>query len=306
VGDPRKIVFPSDFIEILDNNVVIVTGVGKSGTTVASLFICSMMPTYHIYEPVLLKLIPPETDEMIDAITRGALLYDYILPIARGMRICDYEFQIINSEWQWATCQKTRSRRRGDPTYDGGNIQFYLFHENPLFVINILNGLSRLKQWAKIFPGMHVIHIVRNGFDVIASETIRRQWHQPDSYIYSAPWSADWLVAGEKWPMPFYVEDEARECWADWTPQTRSAHFWRVQVNMYPPTIRFETLTSEPQKVLYDISNRFKRLALTELTQKWQNRLTLKKIPPHGLTLDDIQEPERKKFKETMEKLEYL
>ena len=44
----------------------------------------------------------------------------------------------------------------------------------------------------------------------------------------------------------------------------------------------------------------------SELTEPWIRRLVLKKIPPHGLTIKDIQEPERKKFKETMEKLEYL
>ena len=308
MDDPRKneIVFPSDFLEVLENNVVVVTGVGKSGTTVAALLLCSMKPTYHIYEPALLKIIPPHCDHNIYPIVSSTLLYDYILPIARGVRICDYEFQIINSEWQWGTCQSTRSQRRGHPAFDGTNMLYYLCHENPLFVVNILNGLSRLGQWQEIFPGLNVIHIIRNGFDVIASETIRRSWHTPDCYVYSAPWSADWLFLNEKWPMPIYVEEEARECWLDWTPQTRSAHLWRVQVNMYPPTIKFEDLISEPQGVLHQYSNMFKRLMQTELTEKWLTRLTLKKIPPHELTLENIQEPERQKFKETMERLGYL
>ena len=302
---PSKIFFPTEYLGVLENNIVIVTGVGKSGTTIAALLMCSCSPTYHIYEPVLLKAIPPDLDIGINFVTRVALLYDYIIPIARGMRICDYEFQTVNSEWQWATCQRTRSERRGDPQFDGSNIQPHLFHENPLFVINILNGLSRIDQWKQVFPGMHVVHIVRNGFDVIASE-MRRNWHEHDYYLYALTWSADWLFAEEKWPMPIYVEDEARECWLKWTPITRAAHIWRTQVNMHPPDIRFEELTSEPLSVLHYYASRFKRLKKTELTEPWLRRLVLKKIPPHELTIKDIQEPERKKFKETMEKLEYL
>lgn len=299
-----EIAFPAVYQEILDNNVCIVTGAGKSGTTVAALLLASMNPTYHIYEPTLLKIIPPNSTDMINFIVRSTILFDYIYPIVRGMRICDYNFQAINSEWQWATQQSERSRRTGNVDFEGQMAFLYLFRENPLFVINMLNGLSRLDQWKKIFPGMHVIHVVRNGFDVIASETKRRKWHIPESYLFPIQCVADWLTADTE--VPLYVEEESVEYFHEWKPQTRAAHLWRTQVNMHPPSIKYEDLVNNPEGVATDYRWKFKKLKETDLTDQWIHRLKLRTIPPHEMTLNDIEEPERDKFKKTMEELGYL
>ena len=301
------IFLPNPWNDILDGSVVVVTGASKSGTTVAALLLASMKPTYHIYEPALLKTIPPfELDPGLIGVISTTFLYDYCLPIARGVRICDYEFQAVNSEWQWATQQSERSRRRGDIQFDGTRIFVYLLRERPLWVVNVLDGLPRLKLWEQIFPGMHTIHVVRNGFDVLASSVSRREWYTNDYFSYPMHFAIDWVVLGNGYAVPWWLGEEARFLWPEWTTMTRAAHMWLVQVEMHPPTIRFEELTTNPTNVARTIVRKFMFLEDTDLTPKWIQRLTMKDIPPHGLTLSDIQEPERNKFKEAMEKLEYL
>ncbi len=52
----------------------------------------------------------------------------------------------------------------------------------------------------------------------------------------------------------------------------------------------------------------FPMLEDTDLTHVWLRRLKMKVplVPAHELTLNDIQEPERNKLKNTMEELGYL
>ena len=50
---------PPDYNKIFKNNLVVITGVARSGTTLLGKIIGSLSDTHFIFEPPTFRLIPP-------------------------------------------------------------------------------------------------------------------------------------------------------------------------------------------------------------------------------------------------------
>ena len=70
-----------DYKAIFKDRVVIITGVGRSGTSILGKLLGSMQPSHYLYEPAILKLMPAIAGDN----ELGAILFeDYFLPLVQG------------------------------------------------------------------------------------------------------------------------------------------------------------------------------------------------------------------------------
>lgn len=293
-------------------NLVFVVGMGKSDLSTAVELLCTFKPTYHLYTPVILKTIPPNAENGLLMYFRhmiaSSLMYDHVIPQVRGMYICDDPYHRTYSENYWATCLEQRLERRKNHIDSFGGAD-QLEHERPVIAADICEGIMWQEIWQKIFPECKFVHVVRNGLDII-NAIINVGWFQGRHfYAPSAP-TIDWFKMSkenEGIEIPWWVnEPEALECWDKWDKKTRFAHMWRIQVEKKFPDIKYETLFTKPKEIGDYYMNNFCFLRPTQITDNFFNRHYVLPEETHGLTINDIEEPERSKFKFVMEKLEYL
>ena len=84
-----------DYKGILKDRVIIITGVGRSGTTLLGKILGSMRPAQYFFEPTALKWLPflptvlpldDDAEYVYDAL-RATLVEDYILPQIQGRNL---------------------------------------------------------------------------------------------------------------------------------------------------------------------------------------------------------------------------
>ena len=124
--------------------MVIITGVGRSGTTILGQIFESFQNTYVIYEPVAAKCLIP-----MPAMFRTVLMEDHFIPAFNKIM-----------------------RRR--------DIVKAIRDENPLFVLKTLESQPWLIPESKLVS-CPIVHAVRNGWDVIGS-SMKRGWYT-DEYL---------------------------------------------------------------------------------------------------------------------------
>lgn len=282
---------------ILRGNVVVVLGAGKSGLTNLCNLIASMSPSYYIYGNTILKALPVGASQLYPMI-RAAFLYDYVIPNVRGIRGCELSCA-IEDKLLWSRSPEERINKLKLNLNSLGVLHYAAGHR-ACYVTDILDGCVRWREYAELFPDCHIIHLVRNGFDAISGR-LAMHWDTPNAYRYPFGPSADWLVDGRPW----YAEKSWDKSWND---ATKIAHLWRVQVEALPPGMFYEKIMEDPAGAVNSLLEMFPVLSRTPTTQTVTDgiRTLYSSRPKATVTLDDIQEPERAKFKSTMERLGYL
>jgi hypothetical protein len=229
---------------------------------------------------------------------RSAFLYDYVIPNVRGIRGCEIPCAIEDRlTWARSTEERLNKLKLNLTSVDALH---YAAKNRACYVTDVLDGCSRAAEYGEMFPGCRIIHIVRNGFDVVSARLIMK-WDLPHSYRYPCGPTIDWLKNGRPW----YAEDS----WDDrWNMATKIAHLWRVQVNGLRPSILYEKLMGNPGEwadILLGLSPILKRTPATDIVIGKMRGVYLNKREP-VVSLKDIQGAEKEPFKETMERLGYL
>lgn len=305
---------PPDYNAIFKGRVLIITGVGRSGTTILGKMIGSMLPVFYHFEPALLSLMPLLIEQLQSEkpqaaqLMRSVLFEDYFLPLIHGrtlnfnsrddsyvgnyMRAADVE-----QRWQ-------ELRRRQD-------VVLYLQKTNALFLMKIPEFQPLFEATEAIFPEPRFLHIVRNGLDVVAS-SLKRNWFT-DEFMDQA--YIGWVridSAGNA--SPWFLDDESRALFPGWTPATRSASIWRQLTEKgldytsghkdRSQDLRYENFLSNPERVTAEIARQF-GLEMTEITEKNLESVRNFDGNRYSINLTDIEEPERTKFGRLMERLGY-
>lgn len=230
-------------------------------------------------------------------ITRAAFLYDYIVPNVRGIRGCELPCA-VEDKFMWARTPIERLNKLKLNLNSAETLQ-YAASNKAFYVTDILDGCLRVKEYESLFPGCQIMHIVRNGFDVIGARQVMH-WDNWYGYAYPSGPSADWLSGNKPW--------FAEESWDNrWNQVTKIAHLWRIQVDSLPPTIWYERMMGNPKEwvqILMGLSPVLERTVATDaiidhMVSVHGNR------PVSSVTIRDIQEPEKSKFINAMERLGY-
>ncbi len=316
---------PTDYKAIFKDRIIVITGVGRSGTTQLGRILGSMTPTHYIFEPAILKLLPMLTlggvclpngiTMRLREIVRATFFEDYCLPLISGHHVnmnpkdWTYIFDYVTAEdmeAQW------KLSRRQDAIE-------YINNVRPYWIIKSPEALSVMPALNSIFGKVCYIHIIRNGLDVVAS-AIKRGWYS-DEYMGNRDRDGrivEWVKEGTDCNIPWYLKTNNNGLNLFdglYTQATRAAYAWRYMTQvgiiygkMNPERyieIRYEDMCRAPAEVSTLLAERF-NLKWTVLTELHIANTAKTKLTSHDLKVEDIQEPEYSKFIVFMKKLGYL
>jgi len=269
---------PIDYKKLLTDRVIIITGAGRSGTTILGKLIGSMSPAYYLFEPSIMKYC-------LDAETLRAIIFeDYWLLQVQGRSLNpmgqDDSFSGHYGASIGFTDRKAAVKRCS----------------HSKLVIKLTEYQPMISDMRHVFPGYKFVHIIRNGNDVVDS-MCRRGWYM-DEYMKTG--FLDWVNNGAPW----FIDDDSKMRWYGWNQETRAACVWRCSTEAgwdYRNDIFYVDYDN-----IAGISGSLAEwldLRPTELTN--QHVLSIKEPMKHPNIIDKIQQPERGRFLLLMEELGY-
>ena len=300
-------IIPCDYDSIFKDRLLLLTGVGRSGTTILGKLLGSMEPAYLVFEPALFKYISPMSQGFL-----GTLFEDYFLPIIQGRGNWNSrDYSSIHNQMSFADIMYRWGEllRRSDA-------MLYIERERPLFIVKSLEYQGYFWELQKAVPTVRYLEIIRNGFDVVQS-AVERQW-------FTDEWCNHQMIqrasSDPKCNIPDYVlysgsvvcHEQRVMDWPNWTPWTRAACAWRCLVNEKLPSdhcnnqlVYYEDLIKSPI-TFTNVMAELYGLKQTQLTEKF-----ISEIKNHNKTerkkfdINLIEQPERDRFVEQNQKLGY-
>lgn len=292
-----------NYKNLFTNNVLYITGVGRSGTTILGQIIASMRPVYYLFELSILR--PPLNND--HEILRRNLFEDYFLNEILGR--CNPSMM----DWTyWGKYMTLPELQRRQSLYGRSDAIKLIEDEKPLFVIKNPEAQHMLSDLADIFPGIRFIHILRNGLDVIGS-SLARGWFVDDYEPID-----DYDEDGFSWMNNFSMlnKNDVYWHWQKWNPITRTACTWRILTEMgmeYCKNNIGTTWEFKYEDFCKYLNTGFVNVAVwkydiksTDLTNKHLQSVKDFNPQKYDIKINDIQQPERSKFVELMEKMGYL
>lgn len=305
----------ADAIRHLENRTVFVTGCGRSGTSILGALLSTLDPVYYVFEPVVLRLLGPlllrpEFQDQTDTLVRtlaSVLFEDHIIPQILGRRVDITE----NSMSATAISEGTHKTLYRSKILKGRkNALAWIAYEDPVFVIK----LPEMQPFARILlnsiPGSKLIHIYRDGRDVVAS-AVSRGWHTDEWYHNHA---VEWVQHSTGLTnRPYYV-DVSPEEWTRMNPETRAACSWRCNMpkgewRTRPEesmvVYRYEGLKRAPEDGVFDLTRTF-NLRETEKTAQVLSSIKTFHQEDRPDPTPKIQEPELSRFQAKLKDWEYV
>ena len=280
--------------EIFKNKTVIITGMGRSGTTILGKIVGSMSPAFYLFEPALTKYIAsfPYSD-----IFTKILFEDYFLPLIHGRGNSNpHDWSFIGNHEEMADVynRQARLRRRSDAIK-------WIEKHNPLWIIKNPEFQYLMEYAHTHLCGVRYIHILRNGINVVRS-SMERGWYtnQHCEDIIDQTYKFDDI------PVPHFVSEvEDRSLWQKWTPITRSACAWRnlttagIQYknrnNDSVIQFRYEDFCKHAERYSNYIAEKL-CLTMTKLTARHVGEVFSKPSDDLEIPVSHIEQPERDKF----------
>jgi hypothetical protein len=264
-----------------------------------------MSPTFILFEPAIMKFMA--SFPYSDVFTR-ILFEDYFLNLVHGrgnMNSKDWSCMTNYESYTAINKRQKALRRRSDAIK-------YIKDINPWWVLKTLEFGHLMELAHTHFKGVHYIHIIRDGRQVIRS-SMERGWYTDDFCNNDIVEQTFW---DERVRVPHFIEDpNDRWAWPDWNPITRCACSWRhliTQTVRYKNRnngtcfqFRYEDFIEDPEKYANYIAKKF-GLIITTLTAKHIDGI-VNFNPTYQQPIDVklIEEPEREKFLRLNGKLGY-
>ena len=275
-----------DYGKLLTDRVILITGAGRSGTTILGKIIGSMSDCYYLFEPSIMKFVTNPHE------LRATIFEDYWLLQYQG-RAGNYQnFDDDSHMYNYRTDLCRMLGRKDD-------VKNCL---NSKLVIKLTEFQNRTDFFKLTFPGAKVVHIYRNGNDVVDS-MMKRGWYT-DKYMKIGFLDQTLYPSFD---IPSFLDLQSVKKWSEYNQVTRCACVWRCSVdelregnNMLQ--IRYEDLPS----MEFDGLASWLNLGITDLTRKHIKSVQNRELTQHKNTIDDIQGPERNLFLSTMKRLKYV
>jgi hypothetical protein len=274
------------------DRMVIITGVGRSGTSLLAKLIGSMENTVILYEPAITKFmlrIP-----QMDKITRSVLMEDYFLPMIIGRNV-----NRITEDESWRgnfwLSGNMRSRKAAIRWIDAFD---------PTFIIKTLETQPLIRRMGELFPGCKVIHIIRNGNNVIGS-TLNRGWYT-DEWLSGS--IIDHVARNRNCNIPWYVPARLHDFWLKSDAITRIAFVWAYLVRAGERNncinVRYEDVLTMPDMVVNRLATVL-NLRPTDLTNTHKSAVLGHPERVYHDFSENIAESVRSYYLKTMKMLNY-
>jgi hypothetical protein len=302
-----------DYEKIFAKNLVVITGVARSGTTLFGKIIGSFSNTFYIFEPPTFRLIPPLIQKGYLKEKQGsellkAILFDELyLQIIHGRYINfnekddSYIGHYINPDQIKQRWEKYR--RRKDVIED-------LENNNYLFVLKIPNIQPSLDILNTLFNNIKFVHCIRDGNNIVSS-SIRRDFFTED-YLNNR--NIEWSNEFDKIKIPWFINQRDYSSFLKWNQYTRSAYIWRILTEMglgYTNKnknvfeFKFEDFIKNPEPFVGKIE-KFVGKKETDITKKHIDSIKSYKQLIYPDNTQNIESPEKEKFINLRKKLRYF
>lgn len=305
---------PTDYADILRGRVVLITGVGRSGTSILGKIVGSLESVEYIYEPALIKYLAPLTraapaGEGIPAqVLRGILFEDFLLQRIHGRNA---NFNPSDHSYIGNYYPESEVRRRWETLDRRSDGLEFIERTDPLFVVKTLETQPLLPTLQEAFEDLVVIHAVRNGNDVIKS-SLKRGWYSQEHVRTGI---IEWMHGSTpQLPTPWYLRDDMKEQFAQGNPPTRVAAVWTAlnrraleydREGLSPlETVRYEDLLRSPSSVVDQVSTLLSR-SPTKTTRTHLEAIRDFEPTSHPSTVADIAPAVRNGFDEVMSEYGY-
>ena len=303
-----------DYNKLFANNLIAITGVARSGTTLLGKVIGSFSDTFYLFEPPTFRLIPPLIKEGYlkekqgDQILQAILFEELYLQIIHGRYI---NFNEKDDSFIGHYIDPEKIKERWENFKRRKDVIEHLEKNNYLFVLKIPNIQPSLDTIKKIFPNIKLIHLIRDGNDNISS-SIRRDFYTTD---YLNKRDIDWSNEINSLKIPWFINKKDRQLFSRWNQYTRSAYIWRVLTEMGMEfadknkknvfEFKFEEFVKEPIHFTERIE-RFVGKKRTDITIKHLDSIKTYKQRIYPDNTSNIESPEKEKYIELRRKLHYL
>jgi len=286
-----KVELPTDYEAIFRDRTLIITGTGRSGTTILGQLVATMRPVVYVFEPAVLRV-------GVHYETRAVLFEDFIIPkICGRVNPNPYDWTFWGNTWDGDELldRQANVRRRSDALQ-------WIETNDPLFVIKEPEFQHLMPQARKAIPGVLFIHLIRNGLEVVGS-AVRRGWftddYQPIDRCYP------------KTAIPLYADPPSPDLWQKWNAATRAAHVWRTTTidGRYRCGggdwgLHYSDMCSGPELVVSNLRSQY-GLRPTALTWKAVDEIINHDPQNRPASIDEIMEPEREHFADLMTEIGY-
>ena len=305
-----SIPFVGFYEELFTNSVTIITGCGRSGTSILGKLIGSMNGVEYLFEPTTPKFANVEP-----VLCRSLMFEDFVLPALQGRNV-NIDGGTESYTGYYETDESLRLKWENKRRID---ILPKILNKKPQLVLKLTEMQGMLGHLNTTFPGVRMIHIIRNGIDVIQS-MMKPNWYT-DSYMQTN--SVDWVSIytddeGISYNVPWFIAVEMdKEEWIKYNHETRCAAVWRVTVekmielhkNIH--VMKYEDLCRNPElemKGIIDFMNieRDTQVEKSDITERHISMIKEWEKSKYPNIIDKIQEPEKYIFTYLMKKLNYL
>lgn len=313
----RPYIIPPNYNDIFKRRVLIITGVGRSGTTILGKVFGSLNPAYYLFDAAIMRLLPilgvdKKTDKQtFSSLMQSLLFEDYFLQIIHGRKLNfnaqdDSYFNNYMSQKDAEQRWRQFSRRQ--------DVMNYLKKARLLFVIKVPGFQPFCSVAEQIFPEAVFMHIIRNGNDVVLSAK-KKGWYT-DDFITTA--MIDWVEKSKSQPnlnVPWYLDEQSKAHFAKWNQITRAASVWRnlteqgmafCQKNSKQCwQFKYEDFVKSPDALVARAEKAFK-VRRTKITEAHLSSIKSHRMTQYPSIIKDIQAPEQAHFVSLMKKLNYL
>ena len=305
---------PPEYNKIFDKKLIIITGVARSGTTLLGKIVGSFSNAHYCFEPHTFILIPPLiqkgylSEKQGSELLKALLFEELFLQILHGRYVNfnknedSYIGNYIDPEaikLRW----KNYKRRK--------DIIEYLKNYDYLFILKIPNIQPILETVKKIFKGVKLIHVIRDGNDVVSS-SVRRDFYSRD---YLNKRSIDWSEEINSLKEPWFIDKKNQGLFFKWNYYTRAAYIWRILTEMglkfadHNKTnvlqLKHEDFIKNPIFLLGKIEE-FSGQNRTHISMRHIETIKSYKQREYPDNTTNIELPEREKFVKLRKKLGYI
>jgi len=257
--------------EKLTDQLVILTGVARSGTTILGKLLASLNEIDYDYEPWFLAQVPViERARLIDSALASELLEGNVHELftahllGRGLNVRPTDDSKI---WNYKTEEEIKYRWNSLKSRD--DAKNYAEKNHRRFAMKMVNLQPSYPFLYRTFPKMKLIHILRNPLDVALSIQ-KKKWfsdHALENVESLSIRKEVTLPSGKKKKLPWWVRPEDVEKFLGYSEFSRGLCCWRTLMEQEPASlsqakakanenyfeVRYEELISNPVKTLQNI-----------------------------------------------------
>jgi len=264
--------------------VVIVTGVTRSGTTFLGKLLSSLKSVEYEYEPWLSRCLPIIAQAgLVEKDFAPKFMRKYVNEMTIT-RLLGRNLNLRKTDESCALNVMTEAEleRRWRTPPKRGDIIDQARRSGTIFMMKMTNLHPYYEFLVDSFENLRLIHIVRNGLDV-ASSINKKEWYSEERLRSPEYFNLSKLVsdsaAGREYLVPFHIPPEEARAFVDATPFAKGLLSWcvllernerelkrlRLNEKQYLE-VRYEDLLQDPDQVLEKVC-RFIGSSVTPFTQ---------------------------------------